>query len=634
MKRIKLEHVLVLLIFILVGFGVYINVQEQLSIDQSKLPEKVEEHKGFQRWITNLKNKGLDFVDADEFTLIEENEIYNTRWMQVYSLDEKGRQEEFDQTIIAHQNIDNVIFSPSERLFIDYRNIKRGDYKANDIRVKILNDKKFFTIQLAKVDAKTQELFLNSKELAPYKHYLEILFRNAKYTLSEEEEKILNLFYKSAFTDWYKMVSDFLSSAELEIINEKGKAVKKTLEETLTIAFTHKNKDVRASSSMAVKQLLEDNVNVAERELNAILYTKKVVDELRGYEKPNFSRLNSDDIDPDVVSTMAGVITNNFKISRDYYKFKAQLFGMDKLQYFDRGLEYGEVDREYSFDEAIELIEETFRSVDEEFGSFVSQYVENGRFDVLPRKGKRGGAFCIHNNKTLPVYILLNHTNKLRDVSTIAHEMGHAINNELMMRQQNALNSKTTLATAEVSSTFFESLIQERLLTNLKGKEKLSLLIGSIDRDVSTIIRQTACYNFELELHQQFREKGFLSKETIGNIFINHMEAYMGDYVDQSEVGNLYWVDWSHIRRFFYVYSYSNGMLIAKALKEKYDKDKGFVEDIKTFLSAGMSKSPKDIFSEIGVDITTDEFWSEGILNLKERIESAKKLAKSLGELD
>ena len=148
MKKIKLEHVLVPLIFILVGFGVYINVQEQLSIDQSKLPEKVEENKGFQRWITNLKNKGLDFVDADEFTLIEENEIYNTRWMQVYSLDEKGRQEEFDQTITKHQNLNNVIFSPSERLFIDYRNIKRGTYKANEVHFYGLRDDKIIDARI------------------------------------------------------------------------------------------------------------------------------------------------------------------------------------------------------------------------------------------------------------------------------------------------------------------------------------------------------------------------------------------------------------------------------------------------------------------------------------------------------
>jgi len=147
-KKITIEHVLVFLIFLLVGFGVYINVQEQLSIDRSKLPEKVEEHKGFQRWITNLKNKDLDFVDADEFSLIEENEIYNTKWMQVYSLDEEGRQEEFEKTIEEHRGIDKVIFSPSERLFIDYRHLRRGDYEANEVHFYGVRDDKIIDARI------------------------------------------------------------------------------------------------------------------------------------------------------------------------------------------------------------------------------------------------------------------------------------------------------------------------------------------------------------------------------------------------------------------------------------------------------------------------------------------------------
>lgn len=120
-------------IFILVAAGAAINIREQLSIDQSKLPEKVEESEGFQRWITNLKNKGLEQVDADEFTLVEENEIYNTKWMQVYSFDDPGQREEFENTIIQHQGVPKVIFSPSERLFIDFRHENRDGYKPNEV---------------------------------------------------------------------------------------------------------------------------------------------------------------------------------------------------------------------------------------------------------------------------------------------------------------------------------------------------------------------------------------------------------------------------------------------------------------------------------------------------------------------
>ena len=135
-------------IFLLVGFGVVINVQEQLSVDRSKLPEKVEEHKGFQRWITNIKNKGLNFVNADDFALTEENEIYNTKWMKVYSLDEEGKQEEFEKTIAEHQKTKKIIFSPSERLFIDFRNIIRNGYKPNEVHFYGVRDDKIIDARI------------------------------------------------------------------------------------------------------------------------------------------------------------------------------------------------------------------------------------------------------------------------------------------------------------------------------------------------------------------------------------------------------------------------------------------------------------------------------------------------------
>jgi len=147
-KKIRLEHLLVLGIFILVGLAAAINIHKQFSIDQSKLPKKVEEAKGFQRWITNLKNKGLEYVNADEFILVEENEIYHTKWMQVHSLDEEGRQEEFEKTIADHKNLKKVIFSPSERLFIDYRHEKRNGIKANEVHFYGVRDDKIIDARI------------------------------------------------------------------------------------------------------------------------------------------------------------------------------------------------------------------------------------------------------------------------------------------------------------------------------------------------------------------------------------------------------------------------------------------------------------------------------------------------------
>ena len=133
MKK-KISYLVVFLLFITIGFGVYLNIAEQLSIDRSKIPEKVESSKGFQKWITNVKNKGFE-IEADEFTLIEENEVYNTKWIKVFSLDESGRKEELNQILQEHQDIKKVVFSPSDREFIDYRAEDRFYLAPNEARL-------------------------------------------------------------------------------------------------------------------------------------------------------------------------------------------------------------------------------------------------------------------------------------------------------------------------------------------------------------------------------------------------------------------------------------------------------------------------------------------------------------------
>lgn len=127
-----ISALLVSIIFGLVGLTVYMNVAKEKAIDRSKIPQKVEQNRSFQKWITNLKNKKLK-IEADEFKLLEENEIYNTKWMKVYSTDEDGRVVEFAKNIESHKNLDKVIFSPSERIYIDYRPVARDGFNTNEI---------------------------------------------------------------------------------------------------------------------------------------------------------------------------------------------------------------------------------------------------------------------------------------------------------------------------------------------------------------------------------------------------------------------------------------------------------------------------------------------------------------------
>ena len=137
----------VLGIFLLTGATVYFNIQEQRAVDRSKIPEKVEASKGFQKWITNLKNK--DFViEADEFRLVEENEIYNTKWIKIYSVDEPGKQDELNNTLSAHKDIKGVVFSPSGEEFVDYRNIERYGYQTYEVRLYGLKEDKIIDARI------------------------------------------------------------------------------------------------------------------------------------------------------------------------------------------------------------------------------------------------------------------------------------------------------------------------------------------------------------------------------------------------------------------------------------------------------------------------------------------------------
>jgi oligoendopeptidase F len=252
-----------------------------------------------------------------------------------------------------------------------------------------------------------------------------------------------------------------------------------------------------------------------------------------------------------------------------------------------------------------------FGKLDPQFKSIFDSFVTNGQIDVYPRVGKRGGAFCAIERPTQPTYIMLNHKDNLRDVLTLAHEAGHGINNELMKSQKYALNFGSPLCTAEVASTFMEDFVLQSLPKN-KG-----LLMKKLDDDISTIFRQVSAYRFEQELHVTFRKKGYLAKEEIGEIFRKHMASYMGPAVRQNPGSENWWVYWSHFRSFFYVYSYASGLLISKALQNKVKQDPKFIVQVKKFLSAGASDSPKNIFKNLGVDITDKNFWLSGLSEIE-----------------
>ncbi len=503
--------------------------------------------------------------------------------------------------------------------------------KVLDFSNKLRNELQFFELRLSKVDKQQQKKFLSDPQLNEYKHFLEKIFRLADYVLSEAEEKIMNLKEDPAHQKWEQMLSGFIAKEEREIVTEAGKKEKKNFEQLISLTSSSKKK-IRDDAAKAVNDIFYKLVDLAEAEINAILANKKVDDELRNMQRPDLSRHLSDDMESEVVDTLINTVSKRNDISQRYYKLKAKLLGVKKLAYHERNVKFGSVDKKYSYEKGVTLVDEVFAKLDPEFAKIFRMFLDKGHIDVYPKKGKRGGAFCAYLHVPQPTYILLNWSDKLWDVETLAHEVGHGINDELM-KKQNALNFGTPTSTAEVASTFMEDFVLQKILKTADEETQFGLMLAKLDAEVATIFRQVACYQFEIELHNTFREKGYLSHAEIGKIFQKYMSAYMGPGVEQSPGSENWWVYWSHIRMFFYVYSYAGGLLISKSMQNTVKNDPKFISKVKEFLSAGMSASPKDIFKNVGIDITDAAFWNKGLDEVESLLKSTEKLAKKMGKI-
>ncbi|MCI5051304.1 MAG: M3 family oligoendopeptidase [Candidatus Pacebacteria bacterium] len=512
--------------------------------------------------------------------------------------------------------------------------IQKAIKKAEEFYRKRIQEIRFFGLELGAIDKKQQKIFIQSPELKKYKHYLEMLFNESRFYLSEKEENILSLKSGVAHGNWQSMLSEFLSKQSREVYVEEGKKVIKkeqTFSEIQSLIH-HPKKKIRNTAAKVMHGILSEHSDIAEKEFNSILENAKINAELRGYERPDHGRITSDDITFDIVDTMAEVVSDNFNVSKNFYAFKAKVLKQDKLAYHERNLEVGTLSGEHDYETSISIVDAALSNVDEGFVTIYRDMVDTGKIDVYPRKGKRGGAFCSYWSKDNPVYVMLNHTNQILDTTTLAHEIGHAIHGTLT-KQESAINYDTPMFVAEIASNFCEEYVFDEIGESLSDKEQFLLNIKRIDAFISSVFRQIAAYNFERNVHDEFAKEGYLSKKQIGALFTKHMKSYMGSRVNQDPGSENWWVYWSHFRSPFYVYSYASGLLLANAMRAKVKENPEYIASVKKFFSTGTSMSPQELFDSIGIDITDPHFWQSGIDEIKDLLTETQKLAKKLGKI-
>jgi oligoendopeptidase F len=341
------------------------------------------------------------------------------------------------------------------------------------------------------------------------------------------------------------------------------------------------------------------------------------------------ARRNLDnEVAPEVVATMMDVVEQNYDIAQRYFALKARLLGLPRLQVYDQYAPLGQVTAHKSYAEARTIILEALGGFDMRFQEIAARFFDENWIDAEVRPGKRGGAFCMGLPPSHHPYILCNYTDEIRDVMTVAHELGHGIHFWLA-RTQSLFNFMPTLPLAETASVFGEILVFEHLLKQEQdAAAKLALICSKIEDIFATVFRQNVLTRFEQAAFAG-RAQGRLTPEQLGERWIEANGRYYGDAV---ELTPGYELGWSYIPHFinspFYCYSYVFGELLVLALYAMYrEQGAAFVPRYLALLEAGGSQAPGELLAALGVDPHDPAFWQLGFNELRRMVDWAHELA-------
>lgn len=478
----------------------------------------------------------------------------------------------------------------------------------------------FFALELGKLSKAAQKKFLSAPTLQPYRYWLTQLFDNAKYDLSEPEEKILSLKSDVSFGRWVQATENILNKKTVVFKGETLPLPKaEGMLQTLSTA-------PRRELYRNVRDVYESLSDVAESELNAIYTDKKIDDKLRGFKAPYEATIRGYQNDAPSILALVDAVEKSANIAHRFYEVKRRLLKEKTLSYADRAAQVGNIKTKIPFKQATRIVREVFGELKGVYADIFDRLLTNGQVDVYPKKGKSGGAYCA-SGTVVPTFVLLNHIDTFESLKTLAHEMGHAIHAECS-RVQRPFYRGHPISTAETASTFFETAALNRLILTLPKNEQVIALHDKTQDNVATVFRQIACFRFERALHERIRAEGYVAKEKIADLMNTYMSSYLGKAVTLEQKDGYFFVHWSHIRRFFYVYTYAYGQLISSALHRKLKKEPALIEKIHEFLSAGESKSPYDIFMSCGIDTRKPDIFLEGLKSIEQDVKELEHLTK------
>ena len=503
--------------------------------------------------------------------------------------------------------------------------------RANNLYELNLKNSYFIRPEILKADKSTIDKYLSDNpKLKEYERELEKIYRYKEYILSDEEEKLLSNLSKAFGND--ESTYGFLTDSDLTfgtIIDEDGKEVELT-DTNYSIYIKSKDRKVREAAFKKLYEVYKQYKNSITSCLNGHIREQVALANARGYKSVFDRELYDDELTIDVYNALVKTVHDNLDVYQKYFKLKKEVLELDEMHMYDVYTDLiKDFDKEYTFEEAKELIFKAITPLGEEYKKDLEKAFTERWIDIYPNKGKRGGAYSGGSFDTNP-FVLLNYQSKLDDVSTMIHELGHSMHSFYTRGNQPYQYGHYPIFVAEVASTTNEVILAKYLIENSKDdNEKLAALNHLLELFKGTIFRQTMFEEFEKYAFDLIEDDDVITADKLCDKYLELNKLYFGDSLVVDEDIKYEWEKVPHFYYNFYVFMYATSLSAACDIATRIlNNEENALENYLKMLKSGNFYNPLDTLKIAGVDMTDKKVYENAIKMFDDTIEEFKVLIK------
>ena len=502
--------------------------------------------------------------------------------------------------------------------------------KVDKLASEISADLSFFTPEVLKCDYQEITKFLSeNQELKKYQHMLEDLYREKKYVLDEKEEKLLSTLQEAFQVP--SNVFDLLNDVDMtfeDIKDEEGNIISVT-ESNYSSLVKSSSRRVRHDAYYSLYNGYKKLKNTFSATLAGNVKVDSLIAKIRGYDSVLQMSLYGDNIDLSLYDHLLKAV-NSSKVMDKYLALRKEVLGLDELHMYDMYAPLvKEYNKKYTYEEAKEMVLEALKPLGEDYITHLKELFDEGTIDVFPNKNKRSGAYSWGSYDTMP-YVLLNFVGTFSDVSTIAHECGHAMHSYYSDHNQEYHNASYTIFLAEIASTVNEILLNHYALNKAcKKEEKLFFLNNLLELYRTTFIRQAMFAEFEKEIYAKEQNGEILTEEVFTSCYKDLNDKYYKGVVDDDLIRyEAFRIP--HFYTSFYVYKYATGIAVSSKIATNIlNNESNALENYLTFLKSGSSDYSLNILKKVGIDLVNDTTLDDILKEFDKLIEEFKEIYRS-----